>query len=159
MTVNKSKTPSIDQITIRSADLNLQQPLGRFLITLFRQFEDELVEELRKRGYRSVIASDFNVLRFVDPQGISAVEIARLAGITKQAVSKQIAKLERAGFLKRKAHPTDQRARIVVFTKKGEKLLTNAIVIIQAIEDRYISLIGAREVNRLKKKLGQLLKS
>jgi DNA-binding MarR family transcriptional regulator len=135
----------LNKIEVEASRLNLEQPLGRFLIVLFRQFEDELISALNKSGHRSVTVSDFNVLRHVDPKGISSTRIANLAGITKQAIGKQIDKLEAEGLIRRESHPTDQRAKLIVFTKKGQRLIVDSIAIIQKIESRYARALGGGE--------------
>ena len=149
----------IDEIAVRPGELDFRQPLGRFLIMLFRQFEDELLAGLRERGHARINASDFNVLRFVDPRGISGAEVAKLAGVSKQAISRQVAALERARLVARKGSPNDQRAKVIVFTKKGERLVRDAIDVIRQIERRYDAALGEGELDRLKVQLGRLISS
>ncbi len=95
------------------------QPLGRFLILLFRAFEDDLVRRLEAEGYVDVTPADLNVLRFVKPEGSTSIEIAKLAGVTKQAIAKSIAAIEAKGYIKRQPNSEDGRSQIIVFTSKG----------------------------------------
>lgn len=151
---------SVHEIEVEASRLNLKQPLARFLIVLFRQFEDELISELSKSGHRSISPADFNVLRHIDPRGISAVRIAQLAGVTKQAIGKQIAKLETDGWITRKDDPIDQRAKIVIFTKKGERLLHDAFSVMQKIENRYARILGGKaELDQVKAVLQSLIQT
>ncbi len=99
------------------------QPLGRFLILLFRSFEDDLVRRLEAEGYSDVTPADLNVLRFVRPSGSTSIEIAKLAGVTKQAIAKSIAAIERKGYIKRQPNSEDGRSQIIVFSPKGMRLL------------------------------------
>lgn len=153
------KKHHINEIEVEAAKINLKQPLGRFLIVLFRQFEDELMAELSKKGHRTVSAADLNVLRHIDPKGISANRIAELAGVTKQAISKQIGKLEKEGLIKREVDTEDQRAQQIVFTKKGEKLIYDSIAIIEKIENRFANVLGgSRQLEKVKSTLNSLIK-
>lgn len=155
--MNKSR---INDVVVAPEKLNLEQPLGRFLIVLFRQFEDELIQTLHRKGYHRVTASDFSVLRHVDPKGISIVEIAELAGISKQAVSKTVQQLEREGLLKKQSDPNDLRAIKVVFTKKGTHLIELCIAIIRSIEKKYSKTLGGDvHLNHLKSILMSLIKN
>jgi DNA-binding MarR family transcriptional regulator len=55
--------------------------------------------------------------------GISAGELAREAGLTTGAVTSVIDRLERAGYAKRVADPTDRRRVLVELTPETEKVV------------------------------------
>ena len=133
------------------------QPLGRHLILLFHEFEQELLEALRQDGYVDLTEADLDILRFVSPEGSRAVDIAQLAGITKQGVGKAVADLEQRGYLVRRDHREDSRAKHTVSTPKGRTVIGTAIDVIHAIERRYTKLLGARKVQDLKRSLSLLL--
>lgn len=141
---------------IKVDDLNEEQPLGRFLILLFIEFEKEVIESLNSKGIKDILGSDLNILRFLKPEGSQAIEIAYLAGISKQAVGKQVQSLEKRKYLNRSTSPKDGRAQIILFTKKGEVLLRELIGIIREIETRYESVVGEKEYQRLKIQLKSL---
>lgn len=153
------KKYALTEIKIEPSELDLRQPLGRFLIQLFRRFEDELAQELENLGYKSVSTADFNAIRNIDPsKGSHPIRIAQLAGITKQAMSKQLSRLEKQGLIKKRVDPKDSRAKQIVFTQKGEQLLKDAIRIIQKIENRYASCLGgAKELEKIKEALSGLM--
>jgi DNA-binding MarR family transcriptional regulator len=46
-------------------------------------------------------------------------ELARRAGVTKQAIGELIVQCEELGLIKRSADPTDARAKLVKFTERG----------------------------------------
>ena len=98
---------NLDPKNILVDNVDQNQPLGRFLILLFRSFEDDLVSRLKVDGYSNVSPTDLNVLRFVKPTGSTSIEIAKLAGITKQAVAKNVATIETKGYLKRQQNTED----------------------------------------------------
>ena len=139
---------------IRVDELDPAQPLGRHLILLFRAFEDELLEHLG--DYPDVTPSDLQVLRFVRPEGSQAVEIARLAGITKQGAGKAIHSLEDRGYLVRHPDPDDSRAKRIMFTERGEALISRMITVITDIEHRYATLLGPDQLTALKDTLKML---
>ncbi|MFN7877178.1 MAG: MarR family winged helix-turn-helix transcriptional regulator [Pirellula sp.] len=134
------------------------QPLGRFLILLFRSFEDDLVRRLEKEGYTDVSTADLNVLRFVRPTGSTSVEIAKLAGVSKQAIAKSIATIEDKGYIKRRKNADDGRSQIIVFTPKGMRLLQTCITAISQIESIYEAKLGKKSFTELKSSIAQLIK-
>jgi DNA-binding MarR family transcriptional regulator len=133
------------------------QPLGRFLILLFRAFEDDLVRRLETEGYSDVTPADLNVLRFVRPTGSTSIEIAKLAGVTKQAIAKSIATIEAKGYIKRQPNSEDGRSQLIVFSPKGMRLLKICIASISKIELVYEAKIGKRAFADLKVALTQLI--
>lgn len=133
------------------------QPLGRFLILLFREFEDDLVRRLEREGYKDVSTVDLNVLRFVRPTGSTSIEIAKLAGVSKQAIAKSIANIEAKGYIKRRENADDGRSQIIVFTAKGMRLLQTSIAAIAQIESIYEAKLGKKSFADLKSSLAQLM--
>src|SRR5437016_3767315 len=47
---------------------------------------------------------------------VTAVELARYLGITKQSTSEVVTALEHAGIVRRAPHPTDRRARVLLLS-------------------------------------------
>lgn len=133
------------------------QPLGRFLILLFRSFEDDLVRRLETEGYSDVTPADLNVLRFVRPTGSTSIEIAKLAGVTKQAIAKSISSIETKGYIKRQPNSEDGRSQIIVFTPKGMRLLKTCIAAISQIESVYEAKLGKKAFAELKLALTKLI--
>jgi len=142
---------------IRVDSLDAYQPLGRYLILLFRAFERDLITALQQAGFDDVSEADLHILRFVRPEGSTAKDITALAGISKQAVGKTLAGLEAAGYLQRQPHGADGRARLITFTPRGEALLWAAINHIGSVEQIYAAQLGAERFNELKTMLATLL--
>ena len=126
---------------IRVDTLDEAQPLGRCLILVFREFELEVLDALHAAGYADLTPADLDILRFIKPDGSRAVDIARLAGITKQGVAKALTDLEARGYVRRRADAADSRAKVVEFTRAGETLIGKAIEAIRRVEHRYERLL------------------
>lgn len=146
----------INQIKIDSVDF--KQPLGRYLILLFRAFEDDLMSSLNAIGFRDLVVSDLQIIRFVNPStGSTSVEISKLAGITKQAVGKSIDSLVKRKYLRKNPSKTDARAKLVLFTSKGIKLLHATVNLVLKIEKKYIEVLGEAHFKEVKDKLALLI--
>ena len=73
------------------------------------------------------------VLLAAESGSYSQTEIARMVGLDKTTMVVTMDELERAGLAERRPSPTDRRARVIVVTKKGTRLLRKADAIFDAI--------------------------
>jgi DNA-binding MarR family transcriptional regulator len=81
-----------------------------------------MLEHVRRAGFADVTYAHFPIFRYEGPEGRQPTEIAASAQLSKQAVNDALGQLERAGYLKREAHPDDGRARVVRLTARGRRL-------------------------------------
>lgn len=70
------------------------------------------------RGFDGRPAYGFAFTRLA-PGGATVTELAAHLGFTKQAASQLVDELVRKGYVERRAHPEDARARLVVLTGRG----------------------------------------
>ncbi|MCX6119227.1 MAG: MarR family transcriptional regulator [Proteobacteria bacterium] len=155
--MKQKATKKLSRIKIHPQDLNHEQPLARFMISLFNLFENDLMASLSKENIIDVTRSDFNVLRYVDPSGSTVSQLAQYAGVSKQAISKQVDSLIRRGYLRKMSDAIDGRQVNIVFTRKGETLIGSSINIIAKIEARFERKLGSTAYRRLKSDLSSLM--
>src|SRR5437867_1256959 len=93
--------------------------IGRLLHNAIGRFEARVLAVMCERGQDGLRASHINLTRNLDITGTTAVELARRAGMTKQAMAEIICECERLGFVEREPDPNDGRAKIVRFTERG----------------------------------------
>ncbi|WP_119289078.1 MarR family winged helix-turn-helix transcriptional regulator [Streptomyces sp. YIM 130001] len=83
--------------------------------------------ELTQRIHDGVVSRGFDDLRpahgfaftRLAPDGATATELAAHLGVTKQAAGQFVDELVRKGYVERRSHPDDARARLVVLTERG----------------------------------------
>lgn len=83
--------------------------------------------ELTQRIHEGVVARGFEGLRpahgfafaRLAPDGATVTDVAAHLGVTKQAASQLVEELVRKGYVERRPHPEDARARLVVLTELG----------------------------------------
>jgi DNA-binding MarR family transcriptional regulator len=135
---------------------------GLPLVSLLRRAEDAFIAEFDHR----VAASEFcalslahsrNVLRHLGDGPLRASQVVERCGISKQAVSQQIAHLERNGYLTVAVDPTDQRARILTLTEKGVRAQCLVRRLFADIERDWAERIGADDAAALRRALGAVL--
>jgi DNA-binding MarR family transcriptional regulator len=91
------------------------------------------------------------VFTHLDPEGTRPAEIARRAGISRQAVGQTVAQMKQQGLVKLAPDPTNRRARLVQPTAKGRKALERSSAAEKVLSRR----IGAARVKSLREALEQ----
>jgi DNA-binding MarR family transcriptional regulator len=95
------------------------------------------------------------VFTHLDPEGTRPAEIARRAGISRQAVGQTVAQMREQGLVKLAPDPTNRRARLVQPTAKGRRALERSGTGSQAAEKVLARRIGATRVKSLREALEQ----
>lgn len=135
------------------------QPTARLMLYVFRRFEDILTEKLAMEGFTDIKPSHFNILRHLNPEGMRQVDLAKDAGVTKQAVGKMISELQQCGYVSLVEDDEDKRAKKVVYTGKGKKLIDASISIVKEMEVEFGDRLGIDNYANLRTGLVVLLES
>lgn len=77
---------------------------------------------------------------------VTAVELARHLGITKQSASEVVGVLERTGTVRRAPHPSDGRARVILLTDDGIARLAQGRARWQRIEAEWADVVGPEKL-------------
>lgn len=95
------------------------------------------------------------VFAHLDADGTRPAEIARRAGISRQAVGQTVAQMKQKGLVKLAPDPTNRRARLVQPTAKGRKAIDRSGTGSAAAEKLLSRRIGASRVKSLREALEQ----
>lgn len=129
-------------------------PLSALLSQLLAVFTAEWEREMAEAGFGDLsLATGSNVLRFLGAEGLRIGAIAQLAGVSKQAISQQVAYLERQGYVRIDPDPHDSRAKVVSLTERGLATREVARPLFGELERRWAARYGAEEVARLRQAL------
>jgi MarR family 2-MHQ and catechol resistance regulon transcriptional repressor len=110
-------------------ELKLKQPIASLnheaLLSLVRT--SSLMQKLSDRFFSKFKLTDaqFNILMILKEsgsEGLSQQELSDHLIVTKSNMVGLVDRLERAGYVERKSHPTDRRFNQIVLTAKGQKL-------------------------------------
>lgn len=127
--------------------LPLTALVSQALVAFTLEFEDEVAAA----GYPEVsLALGSNLLRFLDQDGRRVGELADLAGVTKQAISQQVAYLQRHGHVAVDVDPDDRRAKSVRLTPLGAEARDVCRPLFATIEQRWRERHGDETVSRLR---------
>ena len=131
--------------------------LGRMLLKLERKFTEEVLSALEARALSGLKMAHIPVLGHIKATGSRAVEVAQASGISKQAAGKMIDAMQRSGLVRVEPDPDDSRARLILFTEKGEGLLSAALEETHRVEKEWARTLGLSDLNVLKSQLAMLL--
>lgn len=80
---------------------------------------NRLLADLHSAGFTDLVPAHLAVLRWPGPQDQRPSDLARGAGMTKQAVNYLLSQLERLGYLAREGDGEDQRSKRIRLTERG----------------------------------------
>ncbi|MEU9470892.1 MarR family winged helix-turn-helix transcriptional regulator [Streptomyces avermitilis] len=120
--------------------------------------------ELTQRIHDGVVARGFEGLRpahgfafsRLAPDGATATDLAAHLGVTKQAASQLVDEMERKGYVERRPHPGDARARLVVLTERGWACTRAAEEAAAEAVRPWVELLGEDEVGLLWARLSRI---
>ncbi len=135
-------------------------PLTKLLLSAQRALSTELGDELAERGWPELRPSQASMLLNVDRRtGTRLTELARRAGVTKQAIMVLVDELEGAGLVRRTPDPDDGRAKVVRLTARGRTCAAECRRAVAAVDARARRALGGRRHDVLRETLEMLLAS
>lgn len=119
------------------------------LLAAFKVIIDELHAELARQGHPDTRPMHGFVFQAIGTGGVTAVELGRRLGISKQAAGKTIGNLERLGYLRRVPNPGDRRQKTVVLTDRGYDMLARSAQIFDELRASWAVQIGEDRLRAL----------
>jgi DNA-binding MarR family transcriptional regulator len=142
-----------------SLDRLRHEYLGWLLGRADRLFAEGVIRAMHARGFEGIRLVHIALIRNVDETGTRITDIARRAGMTKQATGQLANEFADLGYVRVVADPLDGRAKIAQYTGKGKRLLRAIVESIAETEERFAQAIGPAEMARLKETLTAVLAS
>lgn len=136
----------------------IERPLARLLLDAHRSLTGDLSVELEERGWPDLRPSQAALLLNVDRRsGTRSTELARRAGVTKQAIMVIVDELEAAGLVRRTPDQEDGRAKVVRLTARGRTCAAECRRAVAAVDARARRTLGGRRHDVLRETLEMLL--
>ncbi|MFE6828630.1 MarR family winged helix-turn-helix transcriptional regulator [Streptomyces sp. NPDC057690] len=104
------------------------------------------------RGFEARPAYGFAFTRLA-PDGATVTELGAHLGVTKQAASQLVEELVRKGYVERRPHPEDARARLVVLTERGWQCTRAAEEAAAEAVLAWVAVLGEGQVRVLRDQL------
>ena len=138
-----------------SSDTAVAEFAGQLFFRLWRASHTRITEGLESIG---LTPASFGLLNLLGARsGATQRELGSEMGIDPSTMVSLIDELETAGLAKRGPHPTDRRAREVVITPKGRRLLERGRQMALQVEDEVLGGLSAGERRELLKLLRRAL--
>ena len=132
-------------VELRMSDRNdawRTRSVNRVLLSASGAFVRAVLRVVHEGGFDTVAEVHLTLFRNLDLGGTRLTEIAGRARMTKQAMAELVDKAEALGFVARHPDPADGRAKIVVFTPAGLRLLDQQRRGIEAAERHMAAVTG-----------------
>ncbi len=124
--------------------------IGALLRVPAQAVQRRIIAGLNATGFDDLRLAHMAVLQFPGPDGVRPGLLAERAGMSKQAMNQLLRSLERLGYLVRSAAPSESRARIVRFTRRGRAAYATIHEILVEIEREWSTVLGPRRFAQLK---------
>ena len=133
----------------QGSDLPLLMLLG------FRALIDDVHADLAEAGhagFRPLHGVAFKAIG----DGVTASELGRRLGVSKQAAGKTIEGLERDGYVERVADPADARSKIIRMTPRGMEVQQLAFEAMARLRTRWAERLGEEQVSAIEEGLREM---
>jgi DNA-binding MarR family transcriptional regulator len=109
------------------------------------------------RGAPQVRLAHTTLFPHITSAGVRLTEIADRLGVTKQAIGPLVDELESEGVVERIDDPGDRRAKLIRWTKKGERALLHGLGVLAELERELAAAVGKARMAELATTLERLI--
>ena len=126
------------------------------LLGAARALVDGIDAGVRARGFADLRPAHGFAFALISAGGATVVELAQHLDVTKQAASQMVEDLVSKGYVERRPHPDDARARLIVLTEKGWACTRAADEASEETLRPWADAIGPRRLNALRADLARI---
>ncbi|GGN90017.1 MarR family transcriptional regulator [Streptomyces albiflavescens] len=127
--------------------------LSAALLAVAGELTQRIHEGVVARGFEGVRPAHGFAFTRLAPDGATVTDLAAHLGVTKQAASQLVDELVRKGYVERRPHPGDARARLIVLTELGWACTRAAEEAAAEAVRPWVELLGEGEVRVLRAQL------
>ena len=127
--------------------------LMRGLLRAYYWMDESLQNGLQQAGYAPRTRTQTMILINISDGITRAAELARVLGVSRQAIQQQINELEREELVTQIPDPNDRRANRIVFSEKGAELINAALATLRQAEQALAMRLGYETVSNLRRAL------
>ncbi len=127
--------------------------LPLLLFAGFRSIIDELHAELAVRGHPDVRPAHGFAMQAIGVDGVTATELGRRLGVSKQAAGKTVDRLAGLGYVDRTDDESDGRRKLVRLTERGIDVLRSSAEILDDLRTTWVAALGSTRVAELERDL------
>jgi len=125
----------------------------RGLLRAYYWMDESLQNGLQEAGYLPRTRTQTMILINIADGVTRAAELARVLGVSRQAIQQQINELERDELVTQIPDPDDRRANRIVFSERGSQLINAALASLREAEQALGARIGYERLSQLRSAL------
>jgi DNA-binding MarR family transcriptional regulator len=129
--------------------------ISRHLVLVSSAVRIRIADGLRERGHKLTVAVTHIVIN-LPAEGLGMSALSARAGLSLQRAGQLVAQLEEDGYVKRVADEEDGRARRVVYTRRGKRLLRDIDALVAETNAFLASIVGKDRFEQLRADLARL---
>lgn len=126
------------------------------LIVLNDRASIELMRRLRQRGYAEFKPSFRYILMHLGEGGSRIQAIAREHQVSKQAIARTTAEMEKLGYVELLEDPCDKRSKIIHLGKRGLALVTDSVEVADGLSEELTNAIGDKAFRSVEREFAEL---
>lgn len=131
--------------------------LGVHLYVIYWHLHDWTKKKWTADGWSDITADQLKLInQIAGGESISSSELARRAGVTKQAMSQMVNLMEKRGVLSVQQNPDDSRAKMICLSAQGDEFLEYFNSYTQDLNKQYTEIIGEDKMRILTEITGEL---
>jgi DNA-binding MarR family transcriptional regulator len=123
--------------------------LPMLLFAGFRNLIDELHAELAEHGHPQLRPAYGFAMQAIGSDGVTASELGRRMGVSKQAAGKTVDRLARLGYAERVADRADARRKLVRLTPRGHDALVLSSAVFDELRAQWADQLGEERLAEL----------
>jgi DNA-binding MarR family transcriptional regulator len=121
------------------------------VVSAARSVADRLGAAVARAGIGDMRSPYGFVIRALHARQLTLTELADRLGVTKQAAIKVVDEMEQRGFVARRAHAEDRRAKLLELTPKGSAVRAAALAESHRIEDELVADLGQADLEAFRR--------
>ncbi|MFJ9864787.1 MarR family winged helix-turn-helix transcriptional regulator [Streptomyces sp. NPDC101165] len=130
--------------------------LSAALLAVAGDLTQRIHDGVEARGFTDIRPAHGFAFARLAPGGATVTDLAAHLGVTKQAASQLVDEIVRKGYVERRPHPEDARARLIVLTEQGWACTRAAEEAAAEVVGAWVELLGEGEVRALRERLTRI---
>jgi DNA-binding MarR family transcriptional regulator len=123
----------------------------------FRTLVDRLHAELARQGHPEVRPAYGFAMQAIGRDGVTASELGRRLGVSKQAAGKTVDRLVELGYAERSADTADARRKLVRLTPRGYDALARSAAVFEQLRAEWAERLGVDGVRAVEANLREVV--
>jgi DNA-binding MarR family transcriptional regulator len=132
-------------LKVLEIELSYYEMPGHLIRRLSQQSNQVFQDEMKRIG-ADVTSVQFASMQAIELHGeMEQSQIAQSIHYDKATIGGVIDRLEKRGWVERKANPKDRRAKLVTLTREGRKALEEITPVVNALQDQVVANLNDDE--------------